>query len=240
VLPGDKRPIYRGWQQDATTDEKLVRQYFTADPSRNIGVVCGEMFDAWDIEAEHLPAVLGFLKEKQRGFPETPIARTGRGGLHLLTTPTGVDATRQLHFAGTHIGELKSTGGFIVLAPSRTVGQYRWEWATRGMRLEPALDWMLPLLEKPRATIHKFPDRLKDENAYLAVLERLSHAVLRAGEGRRNSYLYWAVRRALEEGVPVEETVAVLREAALEADLDQHETEATIRSAVDAEADEAA
>ena len=235
VLPGDKRPIYRGWQTDATTEERMVRQYFTADPTRNIGVVCGEAFDAWDIEVEHVPALGAAMADEGHVLPEAPLAQTGRGGLHLLTTPTGVNHTRQLHLGGTHIGELKSTGGFIVVAPSVTTGQYRWLWAPSAMGTPAAPDWLLGLLERPKVGIHRFRNRLTSEDDVLNVLGQLAHAVVGAGEGGRNNYLYWAMRRALEEGVPAKQASMVLLQAGLDAGLADHEVRATIRSAYVAE-----
>ncbi len=234
LWPGEKRPMYKGWPQDATTDEKMIRQYFAGDPTRNIGVVCGEKFDAWDIEVDHLDA-LGELRAKNRPLDETPIARTGRGGMHILTEPTGFNATRQLHLDGVHIGELKSKGGFIVVAPSKTEQAYSWTWTPINMELAVAPDWLLTLLEKPKATIHKFKPRLAKTDDVLAVLGRLSGAVVHAGTGHRNSYLYWAMRQALEEGVPDEEATHVLIAAGLTAGLDDHEVRATVRSAYDAE-----
>ena len=55
-----------------------------------------------------------------------------------------------------------------------------------------------------------------------------------AGEGSRNNYLYWAMRRALEEGVPPKFAADYLRPAAIKAGLTDHETKLTLRSAYDA------
>ncbi len=57
VVAGQKRPMYRGWQRDATTDPGLIGRYWRSEPGPNIGLVCGETFDVFDIEAPHLPAV---------------------------------------------------------------------------------------------------------------------------------------------------------------------------------------
>jgi hypothetical protein len=235
VWPTEKRPMYKGWQVDATTDEKMVRQYFASDPTRNIGIVCGEAFDAWDIEVEHVPALTAWMDEGDHVLPEAPVAQTGRGGMHILTQPTGVNHTRQLHLNGTHIGELKSTGGFIVVAPSVTDNPYRWTWTPARMCLPEAPEWLRGLLERPKTTVHRFKDRLTKPDDVVAVLGQLGGAVLHAGEGSRNSYLYWAMRRALEEGVPPKHAGNTLAVAGLQAGLDEHEVRATIRSAYDAE-----
>lgn len=234
VHGGQKRPIYAGWPKDATLDPKMVRQYFAADPTRNVGLVTGEMFDAWDIEVKHLPA-FGAYWRAHGNLPESPIARTGRGGLHILTQPTGVNHTRQLHLNGTHIGELKSAGGFIVAAPSQTTGPYSWTWTPSNMALSAAPEWLLGLLEQPKTTTRRFKARLATPDDVVAVLRQLGGAVLHAGEGSRNAYLYWAMRRALEEGVPPKHAGRVLQVAGTQAGLTDHEVRATIRSAYDAE-----
>lgn len=233
VKPGDKRPMYAKWPEDATTDPKLIRQWQTAD--RNLGLVCGETFDAWDIEVEHIAAFSEWLYREKRAIPDAPIASTGRGGVHILTQPTGVDGSRNLYLDGKHIGELKSRGGYILACPSETDQMYLWVNMPPRMEMPEAPAWLLALLERPVATHKTLPTRLASPDDVVAVLGRLAGSVIRAGEGRRNNYLYWAVRRAVEEGVPVAKAVRALRAAASEAGLEDDEAEKTIESAVGAE-----
>jgi Bifunctional DNA primase/polymerase, N-terminal len=133
LVPGDKRPLFRGWQSDATTDPALLARWF-ADESRNIGVVCGESFDVFDIEAAHLPALVAMMTAGGLSLALTPVADTGRGGRHILTRPTGVGQNR-LYLDGVHIGELKSIGGFIVVPPSVTEQRYRWRFRPTDMAM---------------------------------------------------------------------------------------------------------
>lgn len=236
LWPGQKKPLYANWPVDASSDEKMLRQYFGGDPTRNIGVVTGEAFDAWDIEVEHLPA-FGEYWRARGNLPEAPIARTGRGGMHILTQPTGVNHTRQLHLNGVHIGELKSAGGFIVVAPSVTDNPYSWTWAPAQMHLPVAPDWLLGLLERPTAATMRLKTRLASPDDVVDVLGRLTGSVLRAGrrhEGR-NNYLYWAMRIAIEDGLPLDESRSALETAGLEAGLEPDEVPATLDSAIHAE-----
>lgn len=236
VWPGEKRPMYKGWPADATTDPAMISQYFGGNGTPpNIGVVCGEAFDAWDIEVDHIGAFGAWLTKNDYTLPESPLARTGRGGMHYLTTPTGVNHTRALHLDGVHIGELKSSGGFIVVAPSVTDGPYLWQWTPSQMALASPPEWLLGLLERPTGTVRKFKSRLTSPDDVVAVLGQLAAAVKHAGEGSRNNYLYWAMRRALEEGVPPKHAARVLMSAGIEAGLEDHEVRASIRSAYDAE-----
>jgi len=159
--------------------------------------------------------------------------------MHVLTQPTGVNHTRQLHLDGTHIGELKSAGGFIVVAPSKTEASYRWTWAPPRMAL-PALEddhWLRGLLERPAAPVRHLKTRLASPDDVVEVLGRLTGSVLRAGrrhEGR-NNYLYWAMRTAIEDGLPLDKARGALETAGLEAGLEPDEVPATLDSAIRAE-----
>ena len=97
VVPRGKRPLYAGWQRDATTDPELIARYWRTDPGPNIGVICGETFDAFDIEAEHLGALRAWTSKHRLPFPATPIARSGRGGVHVLVSPIGTDHGSNLY-----------------------------------------------------------------------------------------------------------------------------------------------
>ncbi len=232
VAAGEKRPLYRGWQGDATIEGELIGRYWRREPGPNIGIVCGEAFDAFDIEAAHLERLKAWISDEGHVLPWTPIARTGRGGIHILVQPLGIGGGRDLFLAGEHVGELKSVGGFIVVSPSVTVGPYTW--------LREPLDtpaaapaWLLALLERPRRPRRATPSRDRQPGGE-GQLRALSAAVGRAAIGSRNKILYWAMRRALEEGAPPRDAGLSLARAALRAGLGRHEVETTIRSAYEA------
>jgi hypothetical protein len=65
-------------------------------------------------------------------------------------------------------------------------------------------------------------------------VDTLARAIEAAGIGRRNKLLYWAMRRALEEGDPPRAAGLALARAAIAAGLAEREVEATIRSAYEA------
>jgi len=120
------------WLDWASTDAATIRRWFP-DDRKNIAVVTGEGFDAFDIEAAHLSAFLHWTEINRYLMPTTPVALTGRGGWHVLVAPTGRRTTK-LVLDGVHIGELKAKGGYILVSPSRTVSQYCWLLAPAGMR----------------------------------------------------------------------------------------------------------
>ncbi len=199
VVPGGKRPMYAGWQRDATTDPDALARWF-ADESRNIGVVCGETFDAFDIEAAHLVAFAALIRSAGASLPRVPVASTGRGGMHILVRPTGADGTRRLYLDGVHVGELKSRGGFIVVAPSMTDGEYSWRYAPAGMALAAAPDWLAALVAKRPAFADKPVRKARSADEARRGLEALARVVAAAGSGDRNNVLYWAGVQAAREG----------------------------------------
>lgn len=236
IWPGKKNPLYgNNWREDASADPAKTRQWFPEGTDRNIAVTCGESFDAWDIEAPHLPKLAEWMEAQGVAFPDAPMARTGRGGIHVLTAPTGVNGNRYLYLDGTHIGELKSLGGYILVAPSVTEGPYQWLNRTPAMEVPEAPAWMLGWLDRPAGNVHRFTTKIKSVEEGMAHLATLAEAVGTCGEGKRNNYLYWAMRRAIEEGIPPRYAGDALLASGIAAGLEEHEAKATIRSAYEAE-----
>ena len=88
LVPGGKRPLYRGWQRAAAV-EPVVLEHMFRDEARNVGVVTGVTFDVFDIEAAHLSAFTALMRAGGHSLPRTPVAVTGRSGSHIFTAPTG-------------------------------------------------------------------------------------------------------------------------------------------------------
>ena len=232
VVPGGKRPRYRGWQRDATTNPELIRRNWRAEPGPNVGIICGEKFDAFDVEADHLAALRQWADARGHRLPPTPLARTGRGGIHVLVAPTGIGRGRDLVLDGVHVGELKSTGGFIVVCPSVTLAAYRWLRSPEAHPLAPAPRWLLGLVARPRPRARAAVECPSESRAAGRQLAALASAVALAGMGRRNKLLYWAMRRAEEEGIATLDAARTLARSAIEAGLDEREVRSTLRSAL--------
>jgi hypothetical protein len=152
VVADEKRPIYKGWQADATTDHRAIDRLWRRDPAPNIGIVTGEAFVAFDIEADHLDAFRAWVRRQPAPLPPTPIARTGRGGVHVIARVPSIEHGRRLILEGVHIGELKARGGFIVAAPSVTTGRYAWHRSPIDVAVADAPGWLTGLVRIPTAS----------------------------------------------------------------------------------------
>lgn len=227
VERGGKRPVFGGWISDATTDESLIARWWPRDPGApNIGVVAGEAFDVFDIEAPHVEAFRAAAMG--RALPETPIARSGRGGLHVYVAPLGL-GTRRLALRGVHIGELKGSGG-VVVPPSTTTGAYEWLRDPSTVGVAPAPRWMRGLVVEAAPTGEGSTGARMTPSRAVALMAGLYRVVSEAREGERNGILYWATRRVAEHGIDRDAARDILLAAASAAGLPEREARATIAS----------
>lgn len=230
VLAGGKRPLYKGWQRDATTDPELIQRYWNKEPGPNIGLLCGEAFVAFDIEAEHLPALSAWMRGHDHQLPDTPLARTGRGGVHILARAHANASGRALRLDGVHIGELKAAGGFIVACPSRTVRNYGWIRSPQKYALADAPAWLLGLVGEPQPPAASRAPGVLSPSRAVALVAGLYRVVSTAPQGDRNQLLFWASCRAAEHGVDTQAATEILLAAAQRAGLPEREALATIAS----------
>ena len=234
VVVGGKKPMYTGWQADATTDPAIIARYWRGDPSPNIGIVCGESFVAFDVEAAHLDALRAWMRSRGHRLPDTPIARTGRGGIHILARVPSIEGGRDLFVDGVHVGELKAMGGFIVACPSTTIGAYGWLRSPVDVEVAEAPEWLEGLARVRGPRVVRSVGAPVGVSAGQRRLAGLARTVEMAPEGRRNKLLYWAMRRALEDGLPAPIAASVLTRMARVAGLGEREVAATIASALEA------
>lgn len=229
VVAGGKRPAFAGWQRGATTDPNLIARYWRGEPGPNIGLITGETFIAFDIEAAHLPALRTWMETADHAVPETPIARTGRGGIHILARAHEQQSGRVLRLGSVHIGELKAQGGFIVACPSRTTGSYGWHRSPDEVTVADAPDWLRGLAVEPRSRVSANATPLGPSRA-VALVAGLYRVVAGAPEGERNAILFWASCRVAEHGVDTDAAGDVLLAAAITAGLSEREARHTIAS----------
>jgi hypothetical protein len=130
-LPGDKRPngflVKRG-VKDASKDPVKLTRWFDRFPEQNIGLACGPsglvVIDV-DTRAGGLLEFEDLLR--QGAFPRTPKALTGGGGFHFFFRATSIPL-KNGPLRGHRGIDVKTDGGYVVIAPSLHASGRRYEW----------------------------------------------------------------------------------------------------------------
>lgn len=185
--PG-KHPTNENGVSGATTDEAQIRQWFDGSRPRNLGVACGERsglfvldFDAPEGE-QWFEAITGdtlssFATLKARtGLKQSPGFSFRGGHLFFKWTPQ----LAQLKNAAKDIPgvDWRTTGGYIVVAPSLHASGVDYEWAGDGEEAEVA--------SIPPSLLGAILEAVKDRRE--PTLSAASNWSI--GEGRRNGTLY--------------------------------------------------
>ena len=126
LLPGEKRPAFKGWQDSSTTDPATIRDWWTQNPAFNIGIDCGKSgLLVLDFDAANGKEGLTIRKEWRRThiLPDTMTAKTPRGGVHEYYRGQGPTKT------GLYNGvDVRGAGGLVAAPPSVFNGKaYTWE-----------------------------------------------------------------------------------------------------------------
>jgi len=224
--PGRKEPATRHGFKDASTDPDQIRSWWHRQPDANVAIATGWPGpDVLDVDRRG-PGKDGFTAYRRlaaagllRGA--TAIVATPGGGLHAYFTGTGQPCAR---LNRCHL-DFKASGGYVLAPPSRVAGlPYR-------LLDSPAdqaafLDWteVAGLLEPGRRQPARAPVGVpRDVDLLAAWVERLE-------EGNRNSGLFWAACRAIEDGHA--SLLGVLAAAAARTGLPDQEIARTILSAL--------
>ena len=171
---------------------------------------------------------------KGNAFPKCSRARTGNGGFHLFFRwQAGIGNSAGKVGKGV---DVKSTGGYVVAAPSWTGpskqgpgGPYTWEVSPFEAPVPRLPIWLATKINPPPR-----PQRIEFNGPVSGDISGLVRFVTRASEGERNKSLYWAACRArglIEQGLASEPTViSALSQAAVSCGLDVAGTLRTIHS----------
>jgi hypothetical protein len=160
LAPRSKVPAIKGGRGclDATTDPDMIRQWWEADVTRNVGIATGaasglfaidvDPRNGGDIALEQLEATHGPL-------PDTVEALTGGGGRHLLYRMTPALAPVTWSPIATGL-DVKGDHAYIVAPPSihPNGGVYAWEHSRHPLEVpiaEPPA-WLVAMLTKSTST----------------------------------------------------------------------------------------
>lgn len=163
IRPGEKRPPMDAWQDAATTDEELIRDWWRRWPNHGVGIATGEQSGIFVLDVDVSGTkqgddTLADLEATYGALPATVEVVTGSGGRHLyFRWPDGLDIRND---AGTRLGpglDIRGEGGQVLAPPTRhpTGTFYLWEASgdpNDGVAPAEAPGWLLALLTAPTNT----------------------------------------------------------------------------------------
>lgn len=138
---GRKKPATERGFHDASLDPALVARWFADGSKYNVAIPTGAVSGGWVLDIDPGKGGNESLAKLIEGIamPPTPIARTGRGGLHYWwAMPEGrkVKSTTNL-MPGV---DIRGDGGYVVVPPS-TLPEGAYEWVVA--------PWEVPFAECP-------------------------------------------------------------------------------------------
>lgn len=119
----DKARALVKWGTEATTDEKIIRRWWSTWPDAIVCIACGPsglaVIDLDVKDGKNGPAVLDALERTHGRLPPTMMQRTGSGGTHLIFRG---EIKSTVGVLGEGI-DTRGKGGMIVAAPSMVSGK---------------------------------------------------------------------------------------------------------------------
>lgn len=151
--PGKHPRTYDGFKS-ATTDEVIIKMWFTRYPDSNIGIITGRKngFFVLDVDPKHNGyESLRQLTDKYGSLPDTVEAITGSGGRHYLFKYHDGIGNKSNLLSGL---DIRGEGGYIVVAPSNHISGMSYEWATSSkpyqQKIAAAPKWLMDMLLMPQ------------------------------------------------------------------------------------------
>lgn len=189
--PG-KHPLTKNGLKDATKEAAQIRAWWKRWPDANIGIATGAVSGivVLDIDPRHGgDESLAVLEAEHGKLPDTPVALTGGGGLHIYFRHPGAVVANSAGRIGPGI-DVRGNGGYVIAPRSihQSGNRYLWEVSSRidELPLAKPLGWLLELL---LGTGNALETHANGNGTYCAMpdLERLLVGV---PEGDRDSQLF--------------------------------------------------
>lgn len=191
-----KAPLVARGLYAATTNESIIREWWSRNPDAMIGVPTGEMSGIWvlDIDKGHGvdgEAAIANLEAEHGALPETIVSNTPSGGRHLMfRMPEGVEIKNRGRFVPG--ADTRGNGGYIIAPGSvRDDGTY-YEWGeTTAGEPADAPQWLLDMVtrkEMPKKDTPASPYQSGSNDAYVdaAISSELSDLAAAPGGSRNN------------------------------------------------------
>ena len=221
---------------DASTDCGWADRHWAEHPDHGVSARPGVDQCVLDADPRHGGGVaLAELEARYGPLPQTLTVITGRGdgGRHLWFS--GVQGPVRSHLC-VGVDVLSHHRGAAVMPPSvHWITGLPYRFQTPLADIAPAPSWLRDLVARPEPSgICSWPVRRMSPSQARRRGRGLVAVVANAAPGQRHTALYWAARRAAEEGLlDVEGYLDVaLADAARDAGLAAEEIESTIGDAV--------
>jgi P4 family phage/plasmid primase-like protien len=224
---------------DATSDASQVAQWWQEYPNAGIGLACGAVSGVWVLDIDtKAPArrvgedsttdgesALLELEMLHGALPPTLMSITGSGGRHYFwRMPAGVDV-RNAQGLRTPTGirsgiDVRGTGGYVVLPPSRHPNGQTYCWAEVADQLAEAPGWLLEIVTGSKApartaapVVQPAPSGDRRRRYGDKVLQGAVDRIALAAEGSRHGEILRAARYVggfVASGFIAEETARLM------------------------------
>lgn len=233
----EKHPAVAEGFRAASADPALVRSWWTAMPTANIGIPTGTVSGFVVVDVDVHGPVNGYdalAHAQARGLVDGWVAavRSPSNGLHLYFPAAGGSEQRSWQCARAGI-DFRGDGGYIIVPPSSRIIEgraRRYEVLQFAGESTQAFDagQLRDFLDPPRG-----PRWAPDGQSAMRAgdVHRLAEWVARRQEGERNHGVFWAACKMAEKNVPPVEALDALTTAGVQTGLSEREVTATVRSA---------
>jgi Bifunctional DNA primase/polymerase, N-terminal/Protein of unknown function (DUF3987) len=123
-----KHPLTANGFKDATTDPKVIGEWWSKWPSANIGLATGAVSGIVVVDIDNPEAKEELKKVLPSDYDIQAVARSATGrGWHLVFAHPGVDIKNRTGIL--HKVDVRGDGGYIIVEPSTHISgkQYKWQ-----------------------------------------------------------------------------------------------------------------
>ena len=156
-----KIAVIKRWQEEATTDPKIITAWWNGWPEANVAVATGSKSGVFvlDVDMKHGKngeAELRALEAKHGALPKTVELITPSGGRHLWFRKPEFPVRNSVNKIAPGL-DLRGDGGYVLVRPSYVVedygaGSYTWS-VDSASEFADAPDWLLALARSKVANL---------------------------------------------------------------------------------------
>lgn len=198
--------------QDATTNLESIDAWWMSHPTANIGLATGERSGVIVLDIDP-PEGYYSIKELQTTYsplPDTMRSRTAHGGLHYFFQypDDGNRYQNAVGLAGQEGVDIRATGGYVVLPPSKLYNRLSYTWGNPEIPIAALPIWLCDLLLEAQQKKEKYPQGLRFAGS--PGEHWLSQALAQAQEGKRNAVGFWLACQLRDDQLSEAEACSIL------------------------------